>query len=167
MRNSRTTTVSLYWNPHLTFSKALEVILFYPPTDKRFVKLLLKWDVTEKARVNDTHAVTTSTLASNEMFKCTEKMCARGLWPGVAERWSRLAPTGMRTASDLRAAPSPPHCHSKQLIVRDTKTEQGCRLSSRPTTIFYREETEIQMWFNKLNKNIKENWAIRFCYKSS
>lgn len=82
-------------------------------------------------------------------------MCVRGLWPGVAELWSRPAPTGMRTASDLRAAPSPPHCHSKQLIVRDTKREQGCRLPSRPTTIFYRVEPEIQMWLYKLNINMK------------
>lgn len=52
-------------------------------------------------------------------------------------RWSRFAPTGMRTASDLRAVPSPPHYNSKVLIVRNTKTARQSKLFARPTTKFF------------------------------
>lgn len=36
----------------------------------------------------------------------------------------------MRIVSDLEAAPSPPSCHSKQIIVGDTETSAACSLLS-------------------------------------
>lgn len=52
---------------------------------------------------------------------------------GVAERWSRSTPTGMRIVSDLRAAPFSPRLLSaiqSEYNCRGTQSESGCRRSA-------------------------------------